>query len=525
MPLIDRRGVLGLGLGAAGALSGIGTLAAQQVVTTFPAPYFGWHAPQDRPNPISFWNEVALQLVALDHSIDAADARAPGPCAAARALALAHIVMADAVAAAFPVDFEGYYVRGVKFPGTQYPDVFVGGAAAWILEHIYGTPAHTQLIGMQRLRFLKLYDQQALGAWSAGLTFARNEAFTSRWSQRTIRSATVGGRYVAAPGQHDVDPYNPDQKFYGVTWGHLPPLVPNLHLAALGPGDPPPEPEYLKDLEEVRELGRLHPNGPTPEQVRSGVFWAYDGSRLIGPPPRLYNQFVRQIAEADGMSVPELARLLALCNIAIADGSIVCWEAKYRYRIWRPVLGLPNLRFNPESGWAPFGSPRTNPSEFALGSDTQFRLTALSMLGGGERNTLRRGRQEALGYDRACFTPNFPSYPSGHATFGSACFNMLKKVRAERPATRPDPGRIDHAGEFVSDELNGVSIDNFRNEPRPFLPLRYRHIDQMIEDNNKSRVHLGVHWQFDCTRGAVSGARVADAVYAQAYRRAGSVLR
>jgi hypothetical protein len=281
----------------------------------------------------------------------------------------------------------------------------------------------------------------------------------------------------------------------------------------------------LKDLEEVRELGRLHPNGPTPEQVRSGVFWAYDGSRLIGPPPRLYNQFVRQIAEADGMSVPELARLLALCNIAIADGSIVCWEAKYRYRIWRPVLGLPNLRFNPESGWAPFGSPRTNPSEFALGSDTQFRLTALSMLGGGERNTLRRGRQEALGYDRACFTPNFPSYPSGHATFGSACFNMLKKVRAERPATRPDPGRIDHAGEFVSDELNGVSIDNFRNEPRPFLPLRYRHIDQMIEDNNKSRVHLGVHWQFDCTRGAVSGARVADAVYAQAYRRAGSVLR
>jgi hypothetical protein len=47
----------------------------------------------------------------------------------------------------------------------------------------------------------------------------------------------------------------------------------------------------------------------------------------------------------------------------------------------------------------------------------------------------------------------------------------------------------------------------------------------MIEDNNKSRVHLGVHWQFDCTRGAVSGARVADAVYAQAYRRAGSVLR
>ena len=48
------------------------------------------------------------------------------------------------------------------------------------------------------------------------------------------------------------------------------------------------------------------------------------------------------------MSVPDMARLLALCNIAMADAGIVCWEAKYRYKIWRPVLGIPNARFNPE---------------------------------------------------------------------------------------------------------------------------------------------------------------------------------
>ncbi len=63
-------------------------------------------------------------------------------------------------------------------------------------------------------------------------------------------------------------------------------------------------------------------------------------------------------------------------------------------------------------------------------------------------------------YHRACFTPIFPSYPSGHATFGTACFNILKRVRAERQSSRQDPGRIDHAGPFVSDELNGISIDN-----------------------------------------------------------------
>ena len=96
---------------------------------------------------------------------------------------------------------------------------------------------------------------------------------------------------------------------------------------------------------------------------------------------------------------------------------------------------------------------------------------------------------------------------------------MLKRLRGEREPTRQDPGRIDRAGPFVSDELNGVSIDNFRNEPRPYLPVNYTRIEQMIEDNNKSRVHLGVHWNFDCEFGSRSGARVADAVYRMAYHR------
>ena len=50
-------------------------------------------------------------------------------------------------------------------------------------------------------------------------------------------------------------------------------------------------------------------------------------------------------------------------------------------------------------------------------------------------------------------------------------------------------------------------------------PLRFAHVDQMIQDNNKSRVHLGVHWNFDCELGARSGARVADAVYQSCYRK------
>jgi hypothetical protein len=525
MSAIDRRRLLSLA--AAGLVAAPGALKAQPRDRYWPPPEpplsHDGREPSGRLNPIAFWNDACLQLVALDHSIDAADARAPGPCAAARALALAHVAMADATAAVYPVDYVPFYVRGVRFDGMHHPEAFVGGACARMLEHIYNTPAHTQLIGTLRLSFLKRFDRPALEAWNAGLSFARAEAFTSRWNWPEIKRAALDSwrEYQAAPGEHDVDPFNTDQKFYGAGWGEIEPLVRELHRFGVGPGPPPhwQDREYRHDAAEVRELGAYDPRRPTRDQVRIGLYWAYDGARLIGPPPRQYNQFVRRIVEHDGMSVAEMARALALCNLAMADAGIVAWEAKYRYRVWRPVLALPQLFGEP--GWRPFGSPRTNPPQFALGSDTQFRLTAISMLGGGERAAAAKAARDALPYEQACFTPNFPAYPSGHATFGSACFNMLKRLRAERAPSARDPGRLDGMDAFVSDELDGVSIDHFHNVPRPKLPIAYRHLDQMIEDNNRSRVHLGVHWNFDCARGAASGARIAEAVYRHAYPRRG----
>ncbi len=532
-PGFDRRSVFRLAAGAAASLGLAQNLRAQErdrsrtMNLNAQGHRSGVREAARTQNPVLFWNGVALQLVALDHSIDAKDARAPGPCATARALGLVHIVMADAVAAVYPVDYDGFYVK-TKAHAKGFPDVFVGGAAAWTLEYIYGAPAHSLLIGSQRLRFLDAYDPAALPAWEAGLAFARNEAFTSRWDWPSIRAAVLATPtpYVPRPRGHHVDPFNADQGFYGVGWGGYPALDPRLgDVAALGPGDPPREDdeEYARDLEEVRRLGVYVPEGPTRLQ-KIGLFWAYDGARLIGTPPRLYNQIVRQIADDDGMSVQEMARLFALCNLAMADGGIVSWEAKYRYNVWRPVVAIRTSLYGSSGDWRPLGSPRTNPTQFALGKDTQSRAIAQSFLGAGENGALPEPASRALPYKLGAFTPNFPAYPSGHATFGSACFNMLKKVRAEREPTRHAPGKLSGFTEFVSDELNGISIDNFRNEPRPYLPINYESIEQMIEHNNRSRVFLGVHWNFDCDRGSESGARIADAIYNNAYRRSVRVL-
>lgn len=475
------------------------------------------HEPQIRRgfDPVSYWAETALDLDALDHSIDAKDARAFGPTAAARAIALAQVVMADAVAATHPVDWEGLYVRTRLNP--EFPDIFVGGATAWILEYIYDTPAHSQYIANQKTRFLQGKPPSALRSWEAGLTFARNEAFTSHWNSKNIMDAIMKTPtpYVTPPRGHSADPFNPDQGFYGVEWGKIPPLTPNFgNNSDHGPGDPPSEQdeEYRHDYNDVLNVGALREE-PTPEQLRSTLFWAYCSPRLIGAPTRIYNRIIRQIAEDDGYSSPEIARILALCNVALSDAGNVCWAAKYYYRLWRPVVAIRQNNID----WRPFGGPRTNPVQFALGVDTRTRTIAQNYVGAEFHSSLPPPTNNRLPYKLAAFTPNFPSYPSGHASFGGASFGILRLIRAER--NRGDPDRINPNLVFISDEVNGMSTDNFVNRPRPLIPRTFSSLSEMIHDVNRSRINMGVHWNFDCDRGAKSGLKVARVVYENAYRR------
>jgi vanadium-dependent haloperoxidase-like protein len=531
----NRRGLLKLGLGVAAGIASTPVLA--QDYGRYRYPFGADRARTDdrrfgRRNPVQFWSNVSLQLAALDHSIDAMDVRAPGPCACARALGLAHIVIADAVAAVYPTDFQGFLVRH-ELPIRDDPEAFVGGAAASILEQIFDAPAHSQLIAAERSRFIDVFGASGSGAWQAGFRFGRSPAFTSRWDGHAIRRALMPTHTARPPGPrgHDVDPFNHDQGFYGVHWGRFPTLDPRFgNIASYGPPPPPDEndAEYRHDFEEVRYLGGHRPGRPTPEQVRVGLFWAYDGARLIGPPPRLYNQIVHAIADDDAMSVAEMARLLALCNLAMADAGIVAWDAKYRYDLWRPVVAIRQSAQYRHANWRPFGSPRTNPWQFAREQGVQPRRTAQMYMGavgpgaaelGAAEPSAPRRAGHTLDYPLAAFTPNFPAYPSGHAMLGSACFTVLKRVRAERDRTRSDPDRVNPAINFISDELDGVSIDNFTNRPRPYMPQSYSSIDQMIEDNNRSRVYLGVHWHFDCERGAEAGVRIADRIYNDAYQR------
>src|SRR6266852_4572641 len=82
------------------------------------------------------------------------------------------------------------------------------------------------------------------------------------------------------------------------------------------------------------------------------------------------------------------------------------------------------------------------------------------------------------------FTPPFPEYPSGHATFGAACFNVAKNSFGK-----------DLTFEMVSDELDGRTLD-FDVSTRT-LHRRKLTLTGAIKENLESRIFLGVHWRFD----------------------------
>src|SRR5204863_5463716 len=100
------------------------------------------------------------------------------------------------------------------------------------------------------------------------------------------------------------------------------------------------------------------------------------------------------------------------------------------------------------------------------------------------------------------FTPPFPAYPSGHAGFGGALFQTLRRFY----------GTDDIAFTFVSDEFNGVTRGNDGNI-RPLLPRSFSSLSQAEEENGQSRIYLGIHCNFDKTESITLGRHVSDYVF------------
>ena len=142
--------------------------------------------------------------------------------------------------------------------------------------------------------------------------------------------------------------------------------------------------------------------------------------------------------------------------MAIWDGIVACFETKYHFALWRPVTAIRAAQTD--------RNPKTQP-------DSNW---------------------EAL-----VFTPPFPAYPSGHASFGGAARAILED-------------------EFGAD---GHDIE-LMNPAMPGVVLHYTSFKQITDEIDAARIFGGVHFRFDQEAGALLGKRVGEYVLRHALRPA-----
>ncbi|HZW30430.1 MAG TPA: vanadium-dependent haloperoxidase [Isosphaeraceae bacterium] len=344
----------------------------------------------------------------------------------------------------------------VPAPSWASPEAAATEAAYTVLSSLY--PNLSPMFKTTRAQSLAAIP--AGPARDAGIAVGREVADgIIKW--RTNDGSAVSVPYVpgTAPGQ-----WRPTPPTYtvawGPDWGNVKPFAIQSPATYLPP--PPPalnSPEYAEALNQVESLGALNSTTRTPDETQAAFFWSYDDP-TTGTPPVHFDQIVEDLALQQHNSLAQNARLFGLINVAMGDVAIAAWNAKYTYNFWRPItaIQLANTDGNPatiaDPTWTPLGSPGAS--------------------------------------GQPSFTPPFPSYVSGHATFGGAVFTILADFY----------GTDQIHFTIGSDMLPGVtrSFDSF---------------SAAALENAWSRVWLGVHYSFDSTEGLSLGDSLGNAIYHQ----------
>jgi hypothetical protein len=138
------------------------------------------------------------------------------------------------------------------------------------------------------------------------------------------------------------------------------------------------------------------------------------------------NAIVRRSLPANSRLV-ENARIFALLNIAANDATIVCFQAKYKYGLWRPLQAIPfadedgNAATVADPTWAPLGATPSHP-EYLSGHSTISSAmlgVAAAMLGDDTTFTLTTSNTGA-----PAITPVFTSFSAYSDAISEARINM-----------------------------------------------------------------------------------------------------
>ena len=230
------------------------------------------------------------------------------------------------------------------------------------------------------------------------------------------------------------------------------------------PGPPPAinSSEFTAAFNEVKAIGASNSTTRTDEQTEIARYWA--GPSGTVQPPGHWNRIAREVGEAQGNTLAENARMLALLDIAMADALIASWDAKFAYNYVRPVTAINNGDSDPnpdtagDAAWSPL-------------------LT----------------------------TPGHPSYMSAHSSISAAAATALGDFFGTDSIAFSDTAELTPGGVQVT-----RSFDGFWDA---------------AQEAGVSRIYGGIHWSFDNEAGLQAGRSVGEFIADNLLRPRGNSAR
>jgi membrane-associated phospholipid phosphatase len=205
---------------------------------------------------------------------------------------------------------------------------------------------------------------------------------------------------------------------------------------------------YAGVVNEVKSLGKSNSTARTADQTQIAFYWANDADGTYKPPGQLLAH-TRVVAEPRITSPIGLSRLFAQVSFAVADAAIAAWDQKYLTSIdlWRPVTAI--------------------------------------QLANTDNNAATD--QDATWQPLASSTPCFPAWVSGHATLAAAWAGVMRNTFGD-----------------------SVTYTAGTEDPSaPGVTRTFTSFTQAATEDARSRIYLGVHYQFDADDGMATGTNVA----------------
>ena len=220
---------------------------------------------------------------------------------------------------------------------------------------------------------------------------------------------------------------------------------------------PPPalnSAEYAQNYQQVYDVGRATSVVRTADQTQFSLQIA--GVNYRPGPFALWNAVARGLAESRQLSLIDTARMFAMMNAAMHDGLQTSHSSKYVYNLWRPVTAIVNALDDTNAATIP------DPTWVPL-------LT----------------------------TPPYPSHASNVACIGTSAARALAKVLGN--------DQIPFGVTWTWTGSAGAGADVTR---------QFSTLSQLANDAGMSRVHGGIHFEFEIHAANMACTKVADYVFA-----------